>query len=198
MFWPRKNPPPKNPDVLTTPRLRLRPAVISDFAAWKEIREKNRAYLQPFEPAWPEAVLEESFFRRRVERLTADFEHDRTYAFLIFCDSNLIGGININNVTRAAAQFASLGYWLDEASQGQGYMTEAAQAVCGFAFSRLRLMRLNAATLPHNRKSRMMLERVGFREEGYAPEYLQIDGRWQDHVLYGLPKGMNLGAPGGG
>lgn len=194
MFWPRKSSIAQGIETLATPRLHLRPALQSDFAQWRDVRGRNRDFLRPFEPAWPEAALEEECFRRRLARLDAERAADRTHAFLIFRGNALIGGINVNNVTRGAAQFASLGYWLDEAVQGQGYMTEAAHAVCAFAFSRLRLMRLNAATLPHNLKSRAMLERLGFREEGFAADYLQIDGRWQDHILYGLPKGLFSGA----
>ena len=69
---------------------------------------------------------------------------------------------------------------------GQGFMTEALGLMLGFAFGRLRLHRVEAACLPHNGPSRAVLAKNGFREEGYAKEYLCIDGRWQDHVLFGL------------
>ena len=165
----------------------LRPAVFSDYAQWVEVRRRNQSYLQPFEPAWPPTCLEPDFFKRRIERLSREREQDKTYAFLVFTmGGDLSGGININNVTRGAAQMASLGYWIDEAYQGKGYMSQATNAVLYYAFSSLMLSRMNAATLPHNYRSRAMLQRLGFVEEGFAKSYIQINGARQDHILYGL------------
>ena len=65
-------------------------------------------------------------------------------------------------------------------------MAAAVRAVIGFAFDTLHLNRIEAACLPHNQASIRLLEKVGFRREGYARKYLCIDGRWQDHLLYGL------------
>jgi ribosomal-protein-alanine N-acetyltransferase len=65
-------------------------------------------------------------------------------------------------------------------------MTEGLRLVLSFAFERLRLYRVEAACLPHNAASRKLLLKSGFREEGYARQYLSIDGKWQDHVLFGL------------
>jgi ribosomal-protein-alanine N-acetyltransferase len=65
-------------------------------------------------------------------------------------------------------------------------MGAAVRAVVGFGFETLNLNRIEAACLPHNNASIGLLEKVGFRREGYARRYLCIDGRWQDHLLYGL------------
>lgn len=161
---------------------------MGDYRQWADVRWRNLAYLKPFEPAWPAKCLSEEFFTRRVKRLTGDWLDDRTYAFLIFDkgDERLLGGININNIVRGAGQYASLGYWIDEESQGSGYMTEAGFAVLAYAFNSLRLFRMNAACLVHNRRSRNLLRRLGFAEEGFAKAYIQIDGMRQDHVLFGL------------
>ena len=191
MIWPlrEKLADAPFPDAeLTTSRLVLRPAVNGDYPQWEFVRQRNYSYLKPFEPAWPSGCLKPEFFARRVKRLADDWRNDRTYAFLIFLKDTqtLAGGLNINNVSRGAANFASLGYWIDQDLQGNGYMTEAGFGVLNYAFSKLRLARMNAATLLHNEKSRAMLQRLGFVEEGFAKNYIQIDGRRQDHVLYGL------------
>lgn len=198
MVWPLRD---KNsdapPDVrIETDRLVLRPAYAGDYPQWKFVRSRNYDYLKPFEPAWSAGCLSKDFFERRVKRLTDDWNNDRTYAFVLIHkeEGSLIGGLNINNVSRGAANFGSLGYWLDESAQGQGYMTEAGFAVLGHAFSTLHFSRMNAATLAHNQKSRTMLERLGFAEEGFAQKYIQIDGRRQDHVLFGLNAEDFLGA----
>ncbi len=182
----------------------LRPARIEDCDEWISVRRENRVYLKPFEPAWPENCLTEDFFIRRLERLNNDWLHDRTYAFLIFEKNSgeLSGGININNITRGAGQQASLGYWISQKCQGRGWMTQSALTVLDFAFRRVRLARMNAATLPHNVKSRNMLLRLGFAEEGFAKRYIQINGVREDHILYGLnredfydSKRLDLSAP---
>lgn len=191
MIWPAKQKSVSSgtiDTVLKTPRLCLRPAALDDYQQWRDVRSSNMGFLKPYEPAWPENALEPDIFKRRVQRLNQDWLSDSMYAFLILKnnDGSLIGGININNVTRGAAQYAALGYWLDQAHQRQGYMTEAADAVLEFSFQALKLNRMNAATLPHNHKSRAMLERLGFVEEGFARKYIQINGTRQDHILYGL------------
>ncbi len=70
----------------------------------------------------------------------------------------------------------------------QGFMTEAAGLVCEFAFERLRLHRVEASCLPHNDPSRKLLARLGFTEVGFAKAYLRINGKWEDHVLWGKVK----------
>jgi ribosomal-protein-alanine N-acetyltransferase len=153
------------------------------------VRAANREALQPFEPTWPENCLTRDFFQRRIQRQHRDWQHGCAYAFLIFekFGDTLIGGININNVARGAAQYATLGYWLAQDWRGHGYMKEAGHLICEFAFDDLELHRLNAACVPENAPSQHMLLKLGFQREGYAPKFLQIDGQWRDHILYGLP-----------
>ncbi len=62
-------------------------------------------------------------------------------------------------------------------------MVEAVLAAVRFAFERLRLHRVMANYMPHNQRSGAVLRSAGFTVEGYARDYLLIDGRWQDHVL---------------
>jgi len=75
-------------------------------------------------------------------------------------------------------------YWIGARHARQGYMTEAIRAVTHHAFKSMDLSRLEAACLPENAASRAVLESSGFKYEGVAQSYLQIDGRWRNHVLY--------------
>lgn len=174
--------------VLAGPRVFLSPPQTRDWTDWADVRGRNRAFLQPFEPLWADGNLTRPFFVRRIARQAADWTSDRNYAFLLreTATRTLIGGVNLNHVCRGAAQYASLGYWLDQGHQGHGYMTEGLRLAIDFAFSTLRLHRLNAAVLPHNTRSKNVLTKLGFSEEGRARAYLQINGVWEDHVLYGL------------
>lgn len=175
--------------ILPGERILLRPPNINDHTQWAAIRKRCRDYLQPFEPLWTLETLKLESFERRIERQAHDWHMGRGNAFLIFKDNGqtLIGGMNINNICRGAAQYCTLGYWIDEAEQGKGYMREALDVTLEYCFKVLKLHRVNASTLGHNERSRHLLIKCGFEEEGFAKKYLQINGAWQDHILYGLP-----------
>jgi ribosomal-protein-alanine N-acetyltransferase len=98
----------------------------------------------------------------------------------------MLGGVTLSNLRRGVAQSASLGYWIGENYKRQGYMTESIAAALNLAFVRLGLHRIEAACLPDNQASRALLLKCGFEEEGHAREYLRINGRWQDHLLFAI------------
>lgn len=179
--------------VLTGKRITICPPQPDHARLWIDVRRKNKEILKPLEPLWPKDCLEPGFYERRLKRQAREWNTDHAYPFLIFHKDTqkranpLMGGININHVCRGAAQYASLGYWLDQDCQGQGYMSEAMQLILNFAFETLRLHRMNAAVLPDNQKSMALLERNGFQREGFAEKYIRINGHWRDHILFGLP-----------
>lgn len=178
------------PDIrLIGTRITLRPPRRQDWHEWAMLRSRNAGFLKPWEPTWDEDSLTEEYYERRLRRQVREWKNDQTYPFLITLneDDKIIGSFNLNNVARGAAQFASLGYWIDENSQRHGYMTEAGRLIIGHAFTALKLHRVQAGCLPENVRSRSLLTKLGFKEEGFAARYIQIDGLWRDHVLYGLP-----------
>jgi ribosomal-protein-alanine N-acetyltransferase len=166
----------------------LRPATPADYAPWSRLRAASRAFLEPWEPAWPEDDLTQAAFRRRLRRQDEDISRDEAYAFLIFDQTSdqLLGGITLGGIRRGVSQTGTLGYWMGAPHAGKGRMTRAVAAVVDFAFSKLRLHRVEAACIPYNGPSIAVLERNGFQREGYARGYLKIDGAWRDHVLFGL------------
>jgi ribosomal-protein-alanine N-acetyltransferase len=171
--------------------LYLRPATPADYSAWSRLRAASRAYLEPWEPSWPEDDLTRAAFRRRLHRQNEDIARDEAYAFLIFdqTSDDLLGGITLGGIRRGVSQAGTLGYWMGAAHVGKGRMTRAVAATVDFAFSRLRLHRIEAACIPENLPSIALLERNGFHREGYARGFLKIDGAWRDHVLLALIDG---------
>jgi len=161
-----------------------------DYADWTALREGSRDFLTPWEPTWPADDLSRSAFRRRIRRYSEDLRTDQGYAFLIIrsSDNALMGGLTLANIRRGVAQAGSIGYWMGRPFVRQGYMTAAVRAIIPFAFTSLRLHRLEAACIPSNTGSIRLLEKTGFVREGYAREYLCINGIWQDHLLYGRLK----------
>ena len=173
--------PPINGDgvILRTPQM-------ADFAAWAELREKSRQFLTPWEPTWPADDLTRQAFRQRIRRYAEDLRTDQAYPFFLFRkeDGALLGGLALANVRRGVAQAGSLGYWVGAPHARRGHMTAAVRALVPAAFDMLRLHRVEAACIPSNTASTRLLEKCGFRREGYARAYLCINGQWQDHLLY--------------
>ena len=175
--------------------LYLRPLEGGDFEQWSTLRELSRSFLTPWEPTWPADDLTRAAFRRRLRRHAEEIERDEAYPFLIFAedDHELLGGLTLGQVRRGVAQAATLGYWMGAQHAGRGHMSRGVRAAVGFGFAALRLHRIEASCLPHNVPSVRLLERVGFRREGFARAYLRINGQWQDHVLFALLEGEGGG-----
>lgn len=178
----------------------MQPPCMKDWRDWCDVRARNEAYLKPFEPLWPENCLNKNFFRRRLRCQQSDWMKQQARYFLIRHrdTGELIGGININNMHFGAARHGSLGYWIAEAHQGKGYMAEAIALTLSYAFLGLGLMRVHAACVPENERSKRLILRSGFREEGFAPDYLQINGVWRDHHLFAMTRNDYLSASGVG
>ena len=178
--------------VLEGPNVILRAPRARDYNQWRTLRRTSRDFLRPFEPRWTEADLNRQAYSARLWRGRQEARRGTDYSFLIFEKTShgevLVGGLTISNVRRRAAQFATLGYWMGEQFAGRGLMSEAVETLLPYFFETLGLHRLQAAFLPHNQASRRVLEKNGFREEGYAEHYLQIDGKWADHVLFALTR----------
>jgi len=170
----------------------LRTPTVSDFEQWRALRDKSRKYLTPFEPTWSDAELSQSSFRERVRRAEREAATETSFAFFIHDLSGkteeMVGGINLSDIRRRVAQSVNIGYWMGEQKANKGTMTKALGITLPFIFDRLSLHRASAACLVENQRSVRVLEKNGFVHEGRAEGYLKIDGKWQDHLLFGLTK----------
>jgi ribosomal-protein-alanine N-acetyltransferase len=166
----------------------LRYPRVADFVAWSKLRAESHAFLSPWEPLWATDELSKGAFRRRLRRYQKEARQDTAYAFLVFrqMDNALVGGCTLSNVRRGVTQCCALGYWVGERFSRQGHMFDAVRGLIPFIFRTLGLHRIEAACLPDNEASRSLLVKAGFRQEGIARRYLQINGEWQDHVLFAL------------
>lgn len=168
-----------------------------DHEAWAALRQTSHAYLQPWEPSWPEDDLTRAAFKRRLAIYAREMESGNAWPFFIFADfdQSLVGAITLSNVRRGVAETGTLGYWIGQPFAGHGYGTAAARAMVAYAFDELKLHRVDAACVPDNVASRRVLEKAGFALEGRARAYLKINGAWADHLLFGA---VNDGAERGG
>lgn len=152
-----------------------------------ELRVRNHDFLLPWEPrrsGGPPTIENQ---RAQLEHAGQSARADRAYHFGIFRkDDGLVGTITLSNVARGAWQNATVGYFVDEAHNGKGYATEAIRLAAELAFGELGLHRVQAGVMPRNPASMRALEKAGFRREGLSPRYLQINGVWEDHVMFAL------------
>ena len=171
---------------IDTERMILRPPVHGDYRNWSWQRESSAEFLTPWEPAWAADHLTRKSFTNRVYWAQRSITNGSAVPlFLIDRQSEgLVGAITLDNIRRGPAQSATLGYWVGQSHARQGFMREAIEAVVHYAFAQMDLSRIEAACLPENTPSRGILEKSGFKYEGVAQSYLQINGRWRAHVLY--------------
>jgi len=174
------------PPVLETARLILRPPVPGDAAAIARMNREERAFHAPTSPVRPAEFFEEDHWREKAGALEEERKAGRGLALFLFLhEAPLfpVGHAGLSNIVRSAFHAAHLGYSLREAYQGKGLMTEALEAVVRHAFGPMNLHRLMANHMPDNVRSARVLERLGFEREGKARAYLNIAGRWEDHIL---------------
>jgi len=180
---------------IVTERMLLRPPVHADFRAWTALRRDSEDFLKPWEPAWAADHLSRKAFANRVYwAQRAVSQGTALPLFLLRAeDEVLLGAITLDNIRRGPAQDGTLGYWIGAPFARQGYMREAIDAVVHHAFRTLDLSRIEAACLAENAATRGVLEKCGFKYEGVAQSYLQINGRWRNHVLYANLRGDRRG-----
>jgi [ribosomal protein S5]-alanine N-acetyltransferase len=158
---------------------------VDDALAITELVRQNREFLAPWEPARTDSYFTVEAQRELIEAALDRMRRGESLPHVILDDDGAVQGrINLNNIVRGAFQSCSLGYWLGESASGRGLATRAVACMKGIAFGRLMLHRIEAGTLRHNVRSQRVLERNGFERFGLAPNYLHIEGRWQDHVMF--------------
>ncbi len=164
----------------------LRPPIMTDFRDWSELRAESRRFLKPWEPLWPSDDLTKTGFRRRLRRYARDRKEGRSLSFFLFRarTNEILGGLTLSNIRRGVSQTATLGYWMGQRHSGKGHMSAGVAMILPFCFDVLNLHRIEAACLPSNAPSIRLLENAGFYREGYARNYLLINGSWQDHLLF--------------
>lgn len=158
---------------------------LDDAAALASLLRANREFLSPWEPE-----RSEEWFTLAGQQVVISSvlyqEQGGTAAARVVLDAcgKVAGWIAATGIVRGALRSCALGYWVDEAHNGQGLATAAVGEMLELAFGPLGLHRVQAETLVHNVASQRVLERNGFSRYGLAPGYLQIAGRWQDHVMF--------------
>jgi len=167
----------------------IRPTEPSDAREQLGLRLANRDHTGPWDP-----LRDESFYTEAGQRLELDLDQrswaaGNAYAFAVLDiegRDRIIGRVALSNVVRGPWQNATLGYWIDKDSVGQGHASRAVRLALAYAFDHVGLHRVQPAIIPRNAASKRVAQKVGFRHEGRALRYLKINGVWEDHDIYAL------------
>ncbi len=173
---------------IATGELYLRAPASSDFEQWIKLRSESKDFLKPWEPLWPDDDLTRIGFRRRLKSYNLQRQNGSARTYFLYKRENdqLIGGISLTRISYGITRSAMLGYWMGAPYAGQGYMRKTVPALLNFAFKELKLNRIEAACIPRNTTSINLLRNCGFVEEGYAREYLEINDKREDHILFAI------------
>ena len=194
------------PVVLESEGVRLRPIRRADRAAWQRVRRANQQWLSRWDataPArsGPGATAQPRSYAAMVKSMLHEARAGRQLPFVVEYDGRFVGQLTVSNIVRGSAQFASIGYWIDERYAGRGIITRAVAMAVDHCFGPVGLHRIEIAIRPENSSSLRVVEKLGIHQVGFAPKFLHIDGDWRDHVIFAItreevPRGLlhRLGA----
>src|SRR5262249_25620874 len=142
----------------------------------------------PWDPPFPPARWTLPYWEQRCGAADTDLRDEKAARFFAFRREDgeagpVVANVGFTQIFRGPLNACSLGYAVDGAAEGRGYAREAVAACVAWAFDTLRVHRVTAGHLPHNHRSAKLLRALDFVIEGYARDYLWIDGAWRDHVL---------------
>jgi len=167
----------------------IRPFTPADVPELTALRIANRPYTEPFEPRRHPSFYTAAGQAQEIALDERSWLAGSGYAFAVLdveAGDRIIGRVALANVVLGAWGNATLGYWVDEAGRGRGHATAAVRCALRFAFGEAGLHRVQPAIMPRNAPSRRVVEKAGFRHEGRALRYLEINGVWEDHDIFAI------------
>ncbi len=181
-------------------RLTLRGLTRGDRAEWEDLRQRNAAWLRPWESTAPEDRSRSLPFHPMRRVLDRGARDGLLLPFVIDVDGRIVGQMQLFDVLWGARRSGWAGYWLDRGATGRGTATWALAALVDHALLEVGLHRVEVAVRPENTASLAVVARLGLPEEGLQRGLMHVDGRWADHRSFAVLLGdLRPGgyAPGG-
>lgn len=176
--------------IVTAARVRVRLLQSADRDKWIRAHLASEAEFKKWMPKVSQDITLDEQFEFQLERMTSGVRGDSHYSFVAehLADGELVAFMSLSQVFRGPFLNAFAGWRVSTPYTGKGIGTEAVTALLDLAFARvpngIGLHRVQANVIPTNTPSVRLARRVGFREEGYAKQYLEIAGLWQDHIMF--------------
>ena len=171
---------------LETAQVIVRMAQTEDVPQIVRYFDENRERLAPSRPLVGPEFFTQGFWNAQVHANLAEFREGKSVRLFLFDRARperVVGNANFTQIFRSPAYYCMLGYGLAAEYEGRGMMREALEAAIGYMFREQNLHRIQANYVPRNERSGGLLRRLGFVVEGYARDYLLLNGRWEDHIL---------------
>jgi [ribosomal protein S5]-alanine N-acetyltransferase len=175
--------------VLEAGAVRLRPISPKDRDAWRRTRHANAAWLGRWDATAPSSSQPQPrTFSAMVRQMRNEARAGRQLPFVVEYEGRFVGQVTVSNIVRGSAQFASIGYWVDQAYAGRGIIPCAVAMAIDHCFGPVGLHRIEVAIRPENVSSLRVVEKLGINEIGFAPRFLHIDGDWRDHRIFAITR----------
>jgi ribosomal-protein-alanine N-acetyltransferase len=170
-------------------RMRLVPLGPEHGSEFVRVHEVSREHFKPWFPTREGERSLELVFQEELERAQRGAEAGTELRLVGVLEGGVVAGFfALNQIFRRAFQNAYAGWSVAADQVGRGLATEGVCALLDVAFAPepvgLGLHRVQANVIPANVASVRVAEKAGFRLEGTALRYLQINGRWQDHLMF--------------
>jgi ribosomal-protein-alanine N-acetyltransferase len=165
-------------------RVALRRIAPGDQKEFTELVEASKSLHYP----WILAPSTADEFEKYIGR----FDQNLAEGFVICLSDtgSIVGFVNINEIVRGPYQRGVIGYGAFTSTVGLGYMTDGLRLLLDFAFSELKLHRIEADIQPDNTTSLNLAKRLNFRLEGFSPGFICINGKWMDHERWAITNEM--------
>lgn len=165
--------------------VQLKVLTLEDVPQLTDLVRAQAEHLRPWEPARPAHYYSIDKQTQYAATAIDAYQQESSVPFLIWSDEDeLLGRVTLSGITRGALLSCAIGYWVRDDRADRGHATQAVAQAVDYAFSTLKLHRVQAETLPENVASQRVLARNGFRLFGVAPDYLRINGSWRDHLMF--------------
>ncbi|MCW2846535.1 MAG: family acetyltransferase [Marmoricola sp.] len=153
------------------------------------MRQANAAWLSRWDATAPSRSQgQPRSFAAMVRQMRSEAKAGRQLPFVVEFQGRFVGQVTVSNIVRGSAQFASVGYWIDEAYAGRGITPRAVALAIDHAFGPVGLHRIEVAIRPENASSLRVVAKLGINEVGFAPRFLHIDGDWRDHRIFAITR----------
>lgn len=167
----------------------LRPLRVRDARVWREVRLRNDTWLAPWEATLPGGPVLDSGragYATLARMLLREAKRGQSLPWVVTYDGEFAGQLTVGSIVWGSACGGQAGYWVDQRFAGRGVIPTALAMAVDHCFGVVGLHRLEANIRPENDRSRRVVEKLGFREEGLRRRYLHINGEWCDHLCYAL------------
>lgn len=177
--------------------LELRPLRRGDRRAFTALRERNGAWLRPWDATLPGGGWSRPAFGATRRWMARGVREGTLIPYVITVDGRLVGQITAGPLQYGAQSSTPIGYWVDRQVAGRGIMPRALALLIDHCFAGVGLHRIEVNIRPENHASLRVAQKLHLRDEGLRERFIHVDGAWRDHRSFALTAEEVLGGPDG-